>query len=172
MQFERKCLNHYNQGVRDNSSAAEPSSASWKSVAKILVSNWVCGIQMTTHLLPSLPFSPNKGNPFYPSASTASLSLDVTDPNAHSLITSSGATICKPTSFPCVAFLSLLEASCTSFHQWFLFAVPNLPCATCCSHCDQPWVATGTPVVPHRLPQGTWTQQGHCDGTGSVNFQV
>lgn len=104
-------------------------STSWKSVAAVLVSNWVCGIQTTKQVPPSTLSSLFSQQSKYisPIISIISLYLDVPDLHAHSLITSSGATICKSTPFPCFAFLSLLEASCTSSHGSFSWLSPACP---------------------------------------------
>lgn len=102
---------------------------------------------MTKQIPPSIPASIfNKANPFHSSTLTTSLYLDVTDPNARNRITSSFVTICKPTSFPCFALLSLLEVSSTSSHQQFVFDDLSLLFAL--------WSALGEQETPGR-PQVT-----------------
>lgn len=174
MQLERKCLNHYSQGVRGISSAVElfcphPENL-WLQFwcqTEYVAFRW----QNRSLLLACLPFSSNKANQF--THHINNFSLPWCDwLHAHSLITSSGATICKSTSFPCFAFLSLLEASCTSLHWQFLFAIAQPALCDLLFALQSALGSCRRSCHAQQIASGHLDRQGQCGGTGSVIFQA
>lgn len=140
MEFERKCMNHYNQGVSDNSSAVElfhlhPENLWLKFWCQ---TDWA--IQMTKHASSYriFPFLLTKQIHF----TCPHLYLDVTDPNAQS----------QPPLVPPDTSLLCFPVSSESFLHLCLFLLcPGLPHVTCCLQAL--WPALGSHRHPCGAPQ-------------------